>query len=309
MTRNFCTLFDKNYLARALALNASLLEHCPEFTLWMLCMDDDSYTALEKLLITGGLKNVRLLRLSEVEDSRTIAVKPTRTSIEYCWMFSSILPLYLLEKGLVLNGDMIAYIDSDIYFYSPPEPIYRELAAANSSILIIPHGYSPDQKHREKTSGIYNVGMMIFKNDTSGLAVLHWWKDRVIEWCYARYEEDANGGKFGDQLYLNDWPNRFQGVHVLENRGANVASWNIRIYDRAKWPLIFYHFHGLKIYRGRDGNVKAYPVTILDQSIYAPYLKALNTAYETMEAVRLGWSYGLAPKLDILRLIKQYIGL
>ncbi len=300
---NFCTLFDKNFLTRGIALHASLARHCPAgFTLWMLCMDDESYAMMAKL----SLPNTHLLKISEVEDSRMTAVKPGRTSVEYCWMWSSALPLYLLEKNPTL--DMIAYIDADIYFYAPPDEIYRELAS--DSILIIPHNYSPTEKHRERTSGIYNVGMMIFRNDTNALEALHWWKDRVIEWCYARYEVDSAGkGKFGDQLYLNDWPTRFKGVHVLENRGANVASWNIETYDRARWPLIFYHFHGLKIYMARTGRIKVYPVTVRDRRIYGPYLDALQTAYDKARGIDPSWSLGCAEPLDILRRIKQHIGL
>lgn len=296
-TLNFCTLFDKNFLTRGIALHVSLTRHCPSFTLWVLCMDDESHAMMAKL----ALPNVRLLKISEVEDSRMTAVKPGRTAVEYCWMFSSALPLYLLEKDPTL--DTIAYIDADIYFYAPPDEIYRELASG--SILIIPHSYSPGEKHREKTSGIYNVGMMIFRNDANALAALRWWKDRVIEWCYARYED----GRFGDQLYLNDWPTRFPGVHVLENRGANVASWNIEAYDRARFPLIFYHFHGLKIYMSKTGKIKPYPVTVRDRSIYDPYIAAIQRAYDEVRELDPTWEFGCAKPLDILRLIKQHIGL
>lgn len=301
MTYNFCTLFDKNFLARGLALHASLLEHCPDFTLWMLCMDDKSYEMLEKMRLNNQLKNVRLLRLPEVEDERLLKVKPTRTPVEYYWMFSSSLPLYLLEKNPSL--DMIAYLDADLYFYASPDEIYREFGG--NSIMIIPHRFSDKEKWREKESGIYNVGMTIFRNDANALECLRWWKDRVIEWCYYRYED----GKLGDQLYLNDWPTRFKGVHVLKNPGANVASWNIEGFLPGGAPLIFYHFHGLKIYRGAGGIIKAYPATIHDQAIYKPYIKALNRAYRTTWSFDPDWTYGLVKRLDIFRLIKQYIGL
>ncbi|MCX6715598.1 MAG: glycosyl transferase [Candidatus Taylorbacteria bacterium] len=260
-------------------------------------MDDDSYEMLIKL----NLEKVRLLRLSEIEDARLLAVKPTRTPVEYCWMFSSSLPLWLLEKNPLL--DMITYLDADLYFYASLEPIYEEFG--HSSIMIIPHGFPENNKWQEKTRGIYNVGMTIFRNDVNGLAALRWWKDRVIEWCFDRYEN----GKFGDQLYLNDWTTRFNGVHVLKNPGANVASWNIEAFRCSQARLIFYHFHGLKIYRSSNGKIRAYPSTVHDCLIYKPYLQVMEGAYQSISVPQPGWSFGLAKKLDIFRIIKQYIGL
>lgn len=309
MKHDICTLFDKNYLSRGLALYDSLREHCPEFTLWMLCMDKESHKLLRKL----NLKDIRPIKLSEIEDDRLKSVKSTRTGTEYCWMFSSSLPLYLLEKNPGMG--MITYIDADIYFYDSIEKIYDEFG--NNSVMIIPHNSSEKNKWREKTSGIYNVGMMIFRNDANGLETLRWWKDRVIDWCFSRYEN----GKFGDQLYLNDWPTRFRGVYVLRNLGANMASWNIGrcIFSKRnekiigveketgkEFPLIFYHFHGLKIYLNKKGKIKAYPIGILNKKIYSEYIEVLQREFERIKIIDKDWKYGFAPRPGILRLVKQY---
>jgi hypothetical protein len=130
---------------------------------------------------------------------------------------------------------------------------------------------------------------MYFKNDQNGLNALNWWRDRCIEWCFA-YLED---GKFGDQKYLDDWQERFPGVHVLQNPGGGVAPWNIQQYliedktgkifitDKQKGtqlPLIFFHFHGLKFYADEkvsccdalyelDNDVK--------EIVYLPYIRLL----------------------------------
>jgi len=311
MTYNFCTLFDKNFLARGLCLHNSLLEQCSDFTLWMLCMDNESCAMLEKL----KLEKVKILKVSDVEDERMREVKPTRTPVEYCWMFSSQLPLYLLEKTGV---DMIAYLDADMYFYAPLETIYEQFG--DNSIMIIPHGFSEKNKHREKTSGIYNVGMIVFKNDANALECLIWWKDRCIEWCFATYED----GKLGDQLYLNDWPTRFKKVFVLTDPGADVASWNIDRFtfhiekdkiigteknSGKKFPLIFYHFHGLKIYADSNNDIYLYPITVYERNIYARYLKALRKAYADVRMIHPGWSYGCVKKPRPFQLIKQRVAL
>ena len=131
---------------------------------------------------------------------------------------------------------------------------------------------------------------MYFKNNEDGITALTWWRERCLEWCYARAED----GKFGDQKYLDDWTTRFKGVHVLQHRGGGVAPWNVQQFDIAKennsmilvdkksgkhYPLVFYHFHGVKFYTGSFVSCCA-PVydisSVAKEWIYIPYFKKLK---------------------------------
>ncbi len=304
---DFCTLFDRNYLFKGLALHESLVDHVEDFTLWILCMDDVVFDILERL----DLPSVRLLSLGSFEDEELLAVKESRTPVEYCWTCTPSLPLYLLENESELES--ITYLDADLFFWSSPEPIFAELGAG--SVGIIEHRYAPKWEHLTEDSGIYNVGFMTFKNDERGLTCLRWWRDRCLEWCFHRVED----GKMGDQKYLDDWPSRFDGVVVLRERGAGLAPWNFENYslttsDRGIQidgdPLVFCHFHSLSIIRGGRHFALAYPeygVTKTSAKIlYPDYIRALRRAIAQARSVDAEYSYGMEEGPNrVVRLVRS----
>jgi hypothetical protein len=251
MKYEFCTLFDVNYLPRGLALYRSLERVCPDFHLRVFCMDDEAERLLRDL--ASELPRLTVIPLAELErhDRELLEVKPTRTQLEYCWTATPAVSLYCLETEPGLSE--ITYLDADLMFFSEPRPVFDEMGDA--SVLIVPHRYAPQWQSSEETSGTYNVQFMTFRRDSRGLEALHWWRDRCIEWCYYRLED----GKLGDQKYLDDWPERFEGVHVLEHPGGGLAPWNAeryRIEERDGRvlvdgrPLVFYHYHSLKLFKG-----------------------------------------------------------
>ncbi|HAA01379.1 MAG TPA: hypothetical protein DCD96_06995, partial [Flavobacteriales bacterium] len=103
-----------------------------------------------------------------------------------------------------------------MYFYSDPEVLIREMG--NNSVLITPHNYSPEYDN-SSISGRYCVQFVCFKNTADGMAVLNWWKDSCIDWCFDRVED----GKFGDQKYLDEFSSRFSGVLTVLKTGNLVT--------------------------------------------------------------------------------------
>jgi hypothetical protein len=292
--RHYCTYFDRHYLHRGLALYESLTQYDDHAVLWILCYDDDSYRTLQKL----DLPRARLISLAEFErvNPELVAVKPTRHLREYYWTSTSSLPLYVFAQSP--NIDLVAYIDSDLFFYSSPQPIFDELA--DRSIMLIEHRYSPEREYQTAISGQYNVGLMIFRRDANGLGSLRWWRERCLEWCYARAED----GKFGDQKYLDDWVTRFDGVAVLRHPGAGIAPWNLtrfpvrsvdhqmRVEDQ---PLIFYHFHAFTIiapslYETVTPSYQFDPSQV--ELIYKPYILALRRAMRSVAKVNPDFKFG-----------------
>jgi len=301
MTVHYCTYFDRGYLGRGLALYRSLMaRHTAPFALWVLCFDDFTYDVLSKL----NQPNLKPVALADFErdDPALAQAKQNRSRVEYYFTCSPAWPLYLLNRHPDI--DLITYLDADLYFFADPAPIFDALG--DNSILIIAHRFPERLRHLE-SHGVYNVGFLSFRNDAVGRECLHWWRERCLEWCYDRPE----GGRFADQKYLDDWPTRFAGVVDLQHKGANLAPWNFMNYtiqpsppaplpqgegsrppapgDREHQsltvdgqPLIFYHYHGLKIfnrwlYDPGTANYGPMPFALRHQ-LYPPYIRALKAA-------------------------------
>jgi hypothetical protein len=307
---NFCTLFDANYLPRALVLYHSLVDNAENFRLYVVCMDELAYEILEKL----NLSKLVAIKLNNFESPDLLKIKGHRTDAEYCWTCTPHVIWYVLEQYKL---EVITYLDADLCFYANPSILLNEFELSGASILLTEHRYSPcyDQT---LTSGIYCVQFMSFKADSHGLLALKWWQDRCLEWCYARFED----GKFGDQKYLDDWKQRFEGVHVLQNIGGGVAPWNIQQYhlkNEAKGLyvndalLIFYHFHAYRYYRNHVHAFSPnYKISKEAQNyLYHPYALSLLMAYDEIQKIKPDFFHGFSRRdnliIEIAKMAKRKI--
>jgi hypothetical protein len=280
MTRHFCTYFDHRYLPHALALTASLRRHCRDFRLWALCLDDAAHAALQSLAIP----QLTPIALTDFErgDDALAAAKRNRSTIEYYFTCTPSLPLFVMR--LDPSIDAVTYLDADLFFFSDPQPLFDEIGDA--SVAIIPHRFPAANAPRFERYGIYNVGWLTFRRTAAGLVCLQWWRERCLEWCFDREEPS----RFADQKYLDDWPSRFDGVHVVRHQGANVASWNLANYDLTRRgdrvfvddePLIFFHFHHFKRRRTWLFETDFAPHgarlnRVLKEDVFTPYCRTLD---------------------------------
>jgi len=277
----------------------ALKQHCPDAHVHVLCMDDQTREILEEL----GLPYVTCLSLSEVEDEVLLAVKPGRSMAEYCWTLSPCLPLYVLQHYPEI--DSITYLDADLYFYSSLQPLFDEIGDA--SIVIIEHRFPQALKHLE-VNGRFCVEWVGFRRDEQGLACLALWREQCIEWCFHCLEED----RMGDQKYLDKWPDKYSGLHILQHVGAGIAPWNYSQYrfgqddqgtitvDRA--PLVFYHFHQFQLlsngsFDRMSGSYRAMGTE--PKMVYEAYEVALTGVLKDVRALRPGFSAGMKPVLRI----------
>ncbi len=281
---NFCTLFDKNYLAKGMMLFESLKLHCENFHLFILCLDDYTYDYWKQ----NNAKQLTLIRLSDLEDfnSELFIAKQNRTLVEYYFTLSPCLPLFLLKK--YSNLPWICSVDSDIYFYGNPKSIFDDFEK-NHSILITPHKFTPELTSLNfEKYGIFNVSFQAFKNNDIGLACLEKWQKQCILWC--KYKYDSLNERYADQKYLDTWESDFpNSIKILDDDVTGLAVWNINNYFLSTKGtnlmsngkrIVFYHFHclhlinkhwfetGFSIYNVRKSK-------LLDQHIYQPYINQL----------------------------------
>jgi hypothetical protein len=274
------------YFSRGVAMYESLARVCKNFHLYVFAFDNKCLDALRLL----NYPYMTVVSLKEFEDKELLRVKSSRSIAEYCWTCTSSTILYVLNKYRV---NQCTYLDADLFFFNSPKVLLEEMK--DKSILITEHRYTP-KYNKAKKSGTYCVQFISFKKDKRGLTALRWWRERCLEWCYARLED----GKFGDQLYLEDWTTRFEGVHVLQHLGGGLAPWNIQQYELMiqngklkgreystgkEFQAVFYHFHYVRLFKNglvelgrRELSLEAI------NFIYRPYLRILKELDERLKS-------------------------
>jgi hypothetical protein len=277
---NFCTHFNIKYLTKAIALHESMLKQIRNFKLFMFVFDDVSFAVIKKL----SLPNVELIHYNTFETNELKKVKSERSTKEYLWTVTPFLISFVIEK---YNVQTCTYIDADIYFFNDPSLVFLE--ADDFTTIITEHRYNQNYD-QTNSSGRFCVQFNSFTNSDRSLKVLNDWKASVYEWCF----DKQGNGLFGDQMYLDSWPFKYNDVHIVKHPGAGVAPWNILSYSNLEnvgeltctyenreqtIKVIFYHFHGLLLYSSKIADLGNYRIgkQVL-KYIYRPYLQSLKNA-------------------------------
>ena len=233
--KNLCTVSDINYLLQGLTLYESLKKTTDDFILHYLCIDEKSYDILKPL--ENDILKVYIVDTFVSVDPLLLNLKNSEYKY-FCWSLASYFSNKLLQKL-----DFITYIDSDIYFHKNIDVIFKEIGSRD--VGIFRHRQFPLTTYRPE--GLYNVGIVFFRNSDLGFSVSNWWVDAVLNKKYPQY------ATCGDQKYLDNFPNLCpkDSIYVDENIGHG-APWLWQLYTfidthKIKWEnqeqdLIFTHF-------------------------------------------------------------------
>jgi hypothetical protein len=283
-------------MAKALVLYRSLVEQVESFTLYYYCFDETTFRTLQRLKTVDELYGSLIpVPIKDLMDPILVEAKSNRTEQEF---FFTLTPFVVYHAINTHDLSQCTYLDADIRFFNNPAPLFDEMQ--DKSVLITRHNYSKGLEHLEY-AGIYCVQFNPFRNDVAGMKVLSWWKEKCAEWCYLRKED----GKWGDQGYLNSWPEMFESVAVSKHSGAGVAPWNVDAFDvlsssdyklveknsQREFDIIFYHFQGVKQFFGRFFFIgSGRQSEKIKRKLYRPYFRELRKVKAQLKA--------LDPKLE-----------
>jgi len=278
----------------------SLKVTCASFHIYIFAFDELSFQILNDL----HLDSVTIIPLEKFENEQLLDVKKDRSRAEYCWTCTSSTIEYVLTN---FNVPACTYIDADLFFYKSPDILTGELNHGKT-VLITEHRYSWFSKiFEEKRAGRFCVQFVTFMNEPKSRMILNHWISQCIEWCYARYED----GKFGDQKYLDEWPETYNNVKISEHHGAGVAPWNILQYQifrsadsirgiekktGREFSLIFYHFHFIRFMDNGtiDLGWNRIPGDI-QKLLYIPYINKIKEMEHNLESKFKGYKTKFYP--------------
>ena len=154
-------------------------------------------------------------------------------------------------KHLLGQNEKVIYVDNDVFFYANPQFLFDLLN--DNNILLTPHFYrsnpAKDQNWLEANYrvGLFNAGFLGVNKQA--MDALTWWS----ACCLYKITKSTGRGLFDDQKYLDLFPVKFDGVHIVKHQGCNLAGWNAEDYQIAtrskeevvingKYPVVFIHF-------------------------------------------------------------------
>lgn len=256
----YFTSITPNYLAKARVLYWSLKEFNPDaFFVLGIC---DSNNIDQELLKAPFDAYLEFDSLESIVDKKSFLFKHNVT--ELC---TAVKPFYAEEIIKKYQAEKVIYLDPDIGVFDSLEPLLSFLD--HTSILLTPHQLSQENDDiyiRENEilflkRGSFNLGFFGVKSDQDGLDFLHWWQNRLLNYCFdddyeVLPELAANNllGLFTDQKWIDLVPSFFPNHFIIRDPGYNVCTWNLshRHIERIgndKYlvnglPLRFFHFSG-----------------------------------------------------------------
>jgi hypothetical protein len=295
---HFSTVVSQDHFFKYLALVSSLRNNPRDFKIYTMCVDEIVWHILNKI----NIEEVVPIMLKEVHSDMLEKAKGDRPFQAFCWTLKPVALQYVMEKHS--DCDYFAHLDADLFFFESPENIFLENPSA--SLFLTHHRNSRNFLKYYSSTGVFNTGFVGCKNDNTAYNAISKWKSQCLLYCPIK--EDPIHKIFGDQRYVESWPEEYRDVHVVRSLGVNAALWNIQNYtvsivnDKVHVegsPLVFYHFSGLTIISRNEFNINWYyhiDDEMVFKYIYMPYVKTLVNVMNEMRVHFPWFNAGFLPR-------------
>ncbi len=214
------TIVAKNYLSFALTLGDSLIQQDKNLDFYIFIVDD-----------LAGVPTELATKYKTIIVNETIVPSHLEMAFKYnVTEYSTAIKPYVFNSLFHKNEyEKIIYSDPDIYFYQSPNNIYNLLE--NDFCILTPHILDVATAHKSEATdvgllfaGIFNLGFIALRKCDDATVLLNWWQQRLRDYCYGDRMESLHT----DQKWIDFVPSLFRkGVHITDNKGFNIAYWNI----------------------------------------------------------------------------------
>ena len=246
----FFTIASRNYLAYAITLMQSVAAQYPDAPRYLILADREEGDAA----LTAAPFTTIAAEALALPDFAAFAFR--YTIMEFNTAIKPYAFAHLRQRHPEAG---IIYLDPDILVVEPLAEVEAAFAGGALAVLT-PHlvdpvddGLQPGEREI-LLSGTYNCGFVAIGAHDQADRLIAWWAQRLEFGAVS----DIAAGLFTDQKWMDLVPGLFPDVHILRNKGYNLAYWNLSQRPVSRrgphWyagtqRLAFVHFSGVDLER------------------------------------------------------------
>ena len=213
------TISPQSHLHEALTTADSFLEHNKDIDYTILVTDQEDFTELQKFYPSISFKCVNDINYEILNE-----ISEIYTELEFAYALTPFVIKHLLDKSY----DQVLFLKLETLVLGKLDPLFIELN--HRSAIVTPHLLFPDisvtninQEVDVLMAGVFNGGIVGFRNTTEALKYLNWWGQKTKSQCF----RDISNGLHFEQRWLDFITSYIVDLGVVRNAGVNVAHWNL----------------------------------------------------------------------------------
>jgi hypothetical protein len=221
--RTCLTISPRSHLHEALTTATSFLAHNKNIDYVILLTDQIDFTELQRIYPSIIFMNTDFL------DKKTMKMmNKAYSKMEYTYAMTPFAIKYLLSNSYT----QVLFLKLETLVLGNLEQLFNKLDS--NSAIVTPHLLFPDmsilnikQEVDVLLAGVFNGGVIGFRNTNQALTFLDWWSQKTKSQCF----RDVSNGLHFEQRWLDFITSFTSNLGIIRNKGVNVAHWNLHERD------------------------------------------------------------------------------